>query len=345
MGRYIDHLEGWKIRADEQVDDGDRMQENVPIKVDKNGLRKYSGKPLTIALFGLGRIGQIHLNNIIANRRTKLVYCVEPIVERQNYVRTCWHLEDVQFVGLSEVDKVLDDPLVDAVIIGTPTTTHHDLVIQALKAKKGVLCEKPLAHDFDGMLECYKLAKSNNVPLLCAFNRRFDPTIMDCFQRAQSGEIGKLLQIRCSQKDSPFPSVEYLRNSGGIIHDSGVHDIDMMIWQAQEKPIKVTTQAAAITDTVKQIDDFDNVVSLYAFPSGLIGILDMSRTSKFGYDQRLEMFGEEGLLQSTNRRPKGTIVENCSGCHLTNIYYSFASRYFEAYINELKHFVDICQGN
>lgn len=320
------------------------MQGNVKVSEDKQGVSKYHSKPVRIALFGLGRIGQIHLSNILANRRSTLLYCVETVPERQNYVKTCWNLNDVKFIRPEDADQVFMDPDVDAVIVGTPTFTHQEITMKALKAKKAVLCEKPLADSFEGMVECYKLAKANNVPLFCAFNRRFDPTYMECYNRLHSGEIGKLLTLKLTQKDSPFPSIEYLKHSGGFFHDSAIHDSDMMLWMTKQRPNKVYSVAVANFDAVKQINDFDTMVIVYSFPSGLICIGDLARQSNYGYDQRVELYGMDGVLFGTNRRPTGAMAEGSSGTKLTKYYESFASRYAEAYMNEIRHFVDAIQG-
>lgn len=342
--RYLTHLQGWKVRKDSRVDPSDKSLDKSLRTIVQDKVEKYDTQPVRIALFGLGRIGMIHLQKIYSNPRTKLVYCVEPVPERRQYVRTAWFLNDVTFVDISEADKVINDPGIDAVVIGTPTYTHKELTIRSLKAKKAVLCEKPLAPDFDGTKECYELADKMGVPLLTAFNRRFDPGYFDCRTRARAGEVGKIRVIKTCARDSPLPPIEYLRTSGGIYKDCAVHDIDLLLWITGELPTQVFSQAHVYDDKIKAINDFDTVSIVMKFPSGTLGMIDLSRNSCYGYDQRLEVFGVDGMLTSGNIRPNGVITETTKGTNKTPYYYSFASRYGEAYAIELDHFVDVFKG-
>jgi len=80
------------------------------------------------------------------------------------------------------------------------------------------------------------------------------------------------------------------------------------------------------------------------FPSGTLGMIDLSRNSSFGYDQRLEVFGPNGMIQADNEYPNRI---RCHEDHRSTgapIWYSFASRFMTAYQREFEHFIDIVQG-
>ena len=81
------------------------------------------------------------------------------------------------------------DKNVDGVIIATPTFTHTELIKDALKAGKAVFSEKPIAENVEDTIECYNVADAMERPLLCAFNRRFDPTFKNIFGRVREGNI------------------------------------------------------------------------------------------------------------------------------------------------------------
>lgn len=301
-------------------------------------------KPIRVALFGLGRIGLIHLGKIFSNPRVKLVYCVEPSAERCAYVQSKWNLTDVKFIVSESGEVVFKDPNVEAVIIGTPTPTHFNLLISALQAGKHVLCEKPLASDYQGMEKCYRLAKEKGVVLLTAFNRRFDPSFADIRDRVANGEIGPIHVIKSCARDSPRPTIEYLASSGGIYHDCAVHDIDMLLWVTGEFPTRVSAHGVAFHDDIRAINDHDSVGIMLTFPSGAVGMIDLDRNSPYGYDQRVEVFGPKGMLSASNLRPKGVVSESSSGTSQTPIYYSFVSRYAESYATEWEHFIDCVKG-
>lgn len=77
--------------------------------------------------------------------------------------------------------------------------------------------------------------------------------------------------------------------SGGIYHDCAVHDIDMIINVIGEYPTSVSAVGKANIQEIAAIDDHDTVAILLSFDSGTIGIIDLSRYSNYGYDQRLEV--------------------------------------------------------
>lgn len=108
------------------------------------GQQVYDSKPLGVAMFGLGRIGTIHLEGVLANPRIALKYCVEDFAERANFTNFVWKLKDrnVQLVTSAEMDAVLADPAVEAVLVCTPTAAHENIVLAALNAGKAVFCEK-----------------------------------------------------------------------------------------------------------------------------------------------------------------------------------------------------------
>ena len=198
-----------------------------------------SSQPVRLAIFGLGRAGCIHLSNIIANPRVKVVYIVEADQTKWEPVRTRWSLESTKFVHPDNADAVYKDPEVDACLISTPTFTHEEFIVGSLEAGKAVFSEKPIAEAPSGTARCYKKADEVGKPLFCAFNRRFDPSFASIRAKVHNGEVGHVQMIKTTSRDSPLPSIEYLKISGGIFHDCAVHDIDLVTWIIGEYPAKV----------------------------------------------------------------------------------------------------------
>lgn len=128
---------------------------------------------------------------------------------------------------------------VDAVIVASPTFTHEDIITKALEARKAVFCEKPIAENRANIVKCYEMAKKVGRPLFCAFNRRFDASYSTVRDRVRKGEVGHVHVIKTVARDSPLPSIEYLKISSGIFHDCMVHDIDLITWILGEYPDKV----------------------------------------------------------------------------------------------------------
>jgi len=304
-----------------------------------------SSQPVRLAIFGLGRAGCIHLSNIIANPRVKVVYIVEADQTKWEPVRTRWSLESTKFVHPDNADAVYKDPDVDACLISTPTFTHEEFIVGSLEAGKAVFSEKPIAEAPSGTARCYKKADEVGKPLFCAFNRRFDPSFASIRAKVHNGEVGHVQMIKTTSRDSPLPSIEYLKISGGIFHDCAVHDIDLVTWIIGEYPAKVYVSATSLIPEIKAINDHDNVAITLTFPSGTIACIDLSRFACYGYDQRLEVFGAKGMLEAKNQLPHSSVQYDISSTSEVPMYYSFPSRHSDGYKNELNHFLDVVQNN
>eukprot|EP00116_Pleurobrachia_bachei_P010215 sb/3470477/ len=139
-------------------------------------------------------------------------------------------------VVTEDLNKPLSDEQLEAVIICTPTFTHCEIVLQSLKSGKAVFCEKPIGETVEDTKLCYDTSTSTGNILFCAFQRRWDPTFADIQARVRRGDAGHVQIIKSISRDSPLPSIEYLKISGGIFHDCMVHDIDMQTWVLGELP-------------------------------------------------------------------------------------------------------------
>ncbi len=184
---------------------------------------------------------------------------------------------------------VLKDPEVEAVVVATPTDSHEYYVRRALEAGRGVFCEKPIAGNIRDVSACYDIAEKNGRPLYCAFNRRFDAGMRNVYNQVRAGKIGRVYQIKTCSRDSPLPSLAYLKISNGMFHDCAVHDIDMVCWVVGEQPVKVMAEGSAFDEGIRSIGDVDTVAIILKFPSGVIATIDLNRHSSYGYDQRLEV--------------------------------------------------------
>jgi len=164
------------------------------------------------------------------------------------------------------------------------------------------------------------------------------------FKKLRKGAVGTLQIVKTTSRDNPVPTLAYLKISGGIFHDCGSHDIDVVRWILQEDPTEVFATANAFNQDIKALNDFDTVLISLKFPSGAIASIDLSRKAAYGYDQRIEVLGDKGMVQSMNRQPTTTIVSNDQGIHSDAYCYSFPQRYEHAYAIEMDHFADVLDG-
>lgn len=307
-----------------------------------------SGKrQVGVALIGLGRMGRIHLYNILRERRAKLLYIHDTDSQRLKYSDERFFLAQ-DGVKLSQDQtgwqSILADHKVEAVIICSPTQTHEKYVSEGLAAGKHVLCEKPLVQEAGSLHKLIKLAEDRNLTLICAFQRRYDPSFRLIEQQVRRGDIGEVRVIKTCSRDSPLPSLEYIATSGGIFHDCYVHDLDAILWIAQELPVEVSVITHCYDQGIAQLNDFDTTVIVLKFPSGKMAVTDLSRHSDSGYEQRLEVFGPKGVLKIDECTKSCWEKHTQHGITKPNQCFSFASRYTEAYANEITELLNHIEG-
>jgi myo-inositol 2-dehydrogenase/D-chiro-inositol 1-dehydrogenase len=290
-----------------------------------------------VCLVGSGRIGVVHLNNILANQRFQLKYVVD--VDLSSAQRAAAKSPSAK--ATNNFDEVLSDPTVQGIVVCTPTADHREVILKSVRAGKAIMCEKPISLKLEEIDECYNEARKHGVPLLCGYQRRHDPSFRSLHDSCKKGDIGTVQIIKTTSRDNPVPTLAYLKISGKIFHDCGSHDIDVCRWIAGEDPTEVFAVATAFNKDIKALEDWDTVLITLKFPSGVIASIDLSRKAVYGYDQRIEVLGDNGMIQAMNKQPTTVVLSNQQGIKTDPYCYSFPQRYVEAYALELDHFADI----
>ena len=251
---------------------------------------------LGIALMGTGRMAHVYGPKINAHPGLTLEATFNP--------RMAGAKEIGQAYGgrpMDDLDSVLADPKVDAVIIATPTNTHVEYIIASAKAGKPIYCEKPLDQTLERVDHCLTMLKAHPVPFMLGFNRRFDPDNSALRQAVAEGEIGTLNMLMSTSREPSPPPMSYVRASGGYFVDATIHDIDLMCWIAGERPVEVFSHGSCVFNPqIAAEDDFDLTMTQTKMPSGAIVHINNSRQCAYGFDQRIEAFGTAGLVQTQN---------------------------------------------
>ncbi len=287
------------------------------------------------ALFGAGRIGRMHAENLVRRDDAKLVYVVDSKPEMARAL--------AESLGAQQADAqtALRDANVEAVLIATSTGSHADLSIAAAKAGKAIFCEKPVDLTLRKVEACIKAVNKAKVPMFVGFNRRFDPSFRELKRRLDAGALGKLEQVIITNRDPGLPDLRFLASSGGLFLDFTIHDFDMARWLLGEEPVEVFARGAVLVDprVKSEANDIDTAMVLLRTRSGRMASIMNSRRAVYGYDQRIEVFGEKGMLRAENLAP--TTVERFGGeasCH-DNPWPNFQTRYAAAYAAELTSFI------
>ncbi len=288
------------------------------------------------AVLGCGRIGRMHARNIKAHPRAELVAVYDVVSGAAG--ETAAELGAKVVVS---VDAALAEPGVDAVFVASSTDTHVDLITRGVKAGKAVLCEKPIDLDIARVEACWAEIGSLDPLVMIGFNRRFDPSFKALRDRLVAGEIGKLEQVVITSRDPAPAPAEYLKASGGLFRDMTIHDFDMARYLAGDI-VEVQAMGANLIDPgIQTIGDVDAAMVTLRAASGALVHINNSRRCAYGYDQRIEAFGEKGMLQAHNRHPTTITAWSAertgAGDPVLNF---FIERYREAYDAEIDHFVD-----
>lgn len=287
---------------------------------------------INIAIISYGRIGKVHLKNLMANPYFQ-VKMVCDIIKADHF--------EVDFPEISFVtdySKVLDNPEIDAVIIGTPTPFHPAQIKAAAQAGKHIFCEKPIGSEMAEILEAYEAVAKSGVVMQVGFNRRFDNDFLEI--KSRINEIGTPQILKITSRDPEMPPAEYLKNSGGIFMDMAIHDFDMARYLFGEVTT-ISVQGAGLVDPeITKYDDIDTVVTTLTFENGAIGVIDNSRQAVYGYDQRAEVFGSKGMLQNSNHLQANTVYSGKEGIVSEKPEYFFLERYLKSYDTELNFFAE-----
>lgn len=278
----------------------------------------------------------MHARNIAAHPRAEVVAVYDVVGQAAQAVGA-----ELGVPVAASVAAVLADPAVQAVLIASSTDTHVDLLTRAAKAKKAVLCEKPIDLDLARVEACWAEIGPLEPLVMLGFNRRFDPSFKALRDRVQAGEIGRLEQVIITSRDPAPASTDYLKVSGGLFRDMTIHDLDLARYLAGEI-VEVQAMGANLVDpAIAAIGDIDAAMLTLRAASGALVHINNSRRSAYGYDQRLEAFGAKGMLQAGNRRPTTVAAWGAERTAAQDpILNFFIERYREAYDAEIDHFVD-----
>lgn len=253
---------------------------------------------IKFAQFGAGFIGKIHGANIARHPKAELTYIYD--VNTAAAEQLAAQLGPQVAAGPEEIW----DSDVDAVLIASSTNTHAELLSGCIKAGKPVYCEKPIDLDIDRVKGVVQQAQNTNLPILVGFSRRFDTNHLGIREALQMGEIGKLEMMHITARDPKPPPLSYVKVSGGQFRDQTIHFFDMLRWLANEDPVEVYATGAALVDpAIGEAGDVDTSMLILKFPSGAMCHINCSRRAEYGYDERVELFGSQGMAVS-RRKPR-----------------------------------------
>src|SRR5438034_2436965 len=288
-----------------------------------------------VALFGAGRIGKIHAGNLVRQPGVKLKYVVDVNAAAAAELAAKYGAQ----VGSAE--QVFGDAGVKAVVIGSSTDTHAELIQRAAAAKKAIFCEKPVDLSLARARDCARGVAKAGVTCLIGFQRRYDPTFAALKDRLAAGEIGEPEMLLVTSRDPGAPPVDYIKRSGGIFKDMLIHDFDFFPWILDDEADTVYATGSCITDpAIEAAGDIDATAVTIRTKRGRLAQINTIRRAVYGYDQRFEVIGSKGMLQAGNHKPTEVVAWNASSIGSDKPEHFFLERYRAAYAAEMAHFID-----
>ena len=298
---------------------------------------------IDIALFGLGRIGLMHGKNLMRNKNFNLKYVYDLNRNLTKKISKILKSSPIKSPSIAFKDKNLD-----AIFIASTTSTHIKLILEAVKYKKAIFCEKPLDLNIKKINDCKKKIKKSHPKIQLGFNRRYDPGHNHLKKQLLKGKIGKLEKIIITSRDPAPPSIKYLKESGGIFRDMMIHDFDLVrFYLDKDEPVNLIATGSNISDKrFNKIKDHELATCVIKSKNGVQCIITNSRHCSFGYDQRVELFGSKGMIVSENKREnEASLYLNNSTSNKAPLMSFFVERYKDAYKNQLYDFSNFIQKN
>jgi predicted dehydrogenase len=302
---------------------------------------------IKICMVGAGRVGKNHSDTL---RRhvpgAEVVALVDPVTEILQATANEYEIEG----RYARLEDAMESCAFDAVVITTPTFTHRQLAVQAAEGGKHIFLEKPMALNLFECDEIIAAVEKAGVALQMGFMRRFDPEFAAASKRIQAGEIGRPMMIKSLTHGPGLPPAwaRDLKRSNGLLAEVNSHDWDTVRWLMGSDYQRVYTEIANFKGPANQItaeDFYDNALISLRFESGGLGSISGICPCGYGYDARVEIVGEAGIMQIGELQGQAVIIcTNRDQGLVQPIYRTWPERFAWGYIYEMEHFVACVQA-
>jgi myo-inositol 2-dehydrogenase/D-chiro-inositol 1-dehydrogenase len=296
---------------------------------------------VNVGIIGAGRIGKLHAENLAYRApEANIIAIADIFLEAAEKCAAAFQIPS----AVKDYREIMENPDIEAVMICSSTDTHARMIEESAAAGKHIFCEKPIDFDLDRIDKALEAVDKAGVKLQVGFNRRFDPNFKRVREVVAAGKIGTPHILRITSRDPEPPPIEYIKVSGGIFLDMTIHDFDMARYLIGSEVSEIYAVGGVMVDPeIGQAGDIDTAVITLRFENGTIGTIDNSRKAVYGYDQRVEVFGSEGMVAVSNNTPDRAVYSNAEGVHSSLPLFFFVERYTESYVAEMREFIECIQ--
>ena len=222
-----------------------------------------NGSRVSVGVVGLGYWGPNLARNFAALPECELAWCCDADAQRRE--RLAPQFPSARFTG--DLDELLSDPALDAVVLATPVPTHATLAARVLQAGKHCFVEKPLAQSVaDAELAVAAAAQSGRL-LMVGHLLEYHPGVLALKEVVDSGELGELRYIYGNRLN-----LGQLRADENALWSLGAHDVSVVLALAGEEPYELSARGESyMRDGIEDV-----VFGFLRFPSGLAAHLHLS---------------------------------------------------------------------
>jgi myo-inositol 2-dehydrogenase/D-chiro-inositol 1-dehydrogenase/scyllo-inositol 2-dehydrogenase (NAD+) len=256
-------------------------------------------KPVVrFCLIGAGRAGYIHAVNLAGKiKSAQLVAVCDSSEEAARRIASELNVARVH----TDFNEAVSQADIDAVVVVTPTFLHCRIACAAAENGKHVFLEKPMAITSQECEEINAAVAKSGVSLQIGFMRRFDQGFLRAKEVVDSGGIGRIVIIKSTGRGPglPPPWIYDIEKSNGILAEVNSHDFDTIRWLVGSEFHRVYAEAGNFKcpearEAWPQF--YDNAVVNMRLTNGAIGVVDGTCPAHYGYDARVEILGEKGML-------------------------------------------------
>ncbi len=302
-----------------------------------------NGSLLNVGIVGGGRIGKVHAETLAFRIPEAHIVSIAD-VNRQAAESLAARCGIPNIAACAK--ETINDARVDAVLICSSTDTHAELIGEAARASKHIFCEKPIARSLAEIDIALEAVEKAGVKLQIGFNRRFDANFARVRQAVSSGEIGAPSLMHIISRDPAPPPISFVRSSGGLFLDMTIHDFDMARFAIGDEVEEIYTNGAVHVDPeIGNAGDLDTALIVLRFRSGVIGTIDNCRRAVYGYDQRIEILGSKGKIDTANCYPNSALISDGNSVRRDLPLNFFMDRYLESFAAEMQAFVAAVRDN
>jgi len=290
---------------------------------------------LKAVILGAGRMGRIHSMNLSKMKDVEIVGIVDMDVDRaKNLAQTLGVQPYTEFSSVIKSNKP------DVAIITTSTQSHLPLIREAAENGIHVFVEKPMGIDSKENEEIVRAVERNRVKLQVGFQRLYDESFIKAKEALEGGEVGRPLLAELISRDPSPQYLPYIPYPAAIFDDFAIHDFATMLWMFGFRRMRLYASGSAfVFKEYKEAGDFDTSLVNVKYEDGPLVNIDVSRCSRYGYDIRAEILGENGMIRVENRTEYETLVFR--GNQISHAPYEwFEVRFRDAYRREVEAFVN-----